>query len=180
MFAKIVNGKLVPAKFSDTFNDGAIHARSKDDILTKKGYMQVVTAECPEIPDGYTADSYYDVVGNEIHQIWGFIPIPKKEKSKLEILMDLIQMDDKPKDRIGHRWVPMYNPSTMHIGWEEIEDQDYIPSFDGSDYLLPIKYIDGLIVKSGLWYSDGEWTFEAISDGVPSSFYDSNYFDVVM
>lgn len=63
--------------------------------------------------------------------------------------------------------------------WWEIPDPSYVPEFDGTDYLRPITYMIDMGVIAGLWYTDGENTWEAISTGVPADFADKEYFDVL-
>lgn len=63
--------------------------------------------------------------------------------------------------------------------WWEIPDENYIPEYDGTDFLYPITWESNMNVISGLWYTNGENTWEAIKDGIPSSFNDKEYFDII-
>lgn len=51
--------------------------------------------------------------------------------------------------------------------------------YDGTDYLRPITYVNGMEIISGLWYTDGEDTWEAIKSGTPVDFTDREYFDIL-
>lgn len=70
--------------------------------------------------------------------------------------------------------------NTILLGYEYVEDPYYIPVNDGSDFLKAILYIAGMEVTEGLWYKneDGD-IWECIKSGVPTGFYDSEYFDVI-
>lgn len=63
--------------------------------------------------------------------------------------------------------------------WWEIPDPDYVPIFDGTNYLRPITYIVGMTVVNGLWYTDGENIWEATQTGIPFDFSDTNYFEII-
>lgn len=63
--------------------------------------------------------------------------------------------------------------------WWEIPDPDYIPQFDGTDYLRPITWEPNMEVITGLWYTDGVDVWEAIKNGIPISFEDREYFDII-
>lgn len=47
------------------------------------------------------------------------------------------------------------------------------------DYLNPIAYKDGIEVVKGLWYTDGNNVWEAVSSGIPTGFDDAEYFDII-
>ena len=49
------------------------------------------------------------------------------------------------------------------------------------DYLNPIPYTVGMMVKNGMFYylEDRDLPNEAIKDGVPDNFMDTEYFDIV-
>lgn len=63
--------------------------------------------------------------------------------------------------------------------WWEIPDPNYVPEFDGTDYLRPITYTIGLKIMAGLWYTDGGDIWEAIKTGIPADFNDMEYFDII-
>lgn len=60
-----------------------------------------------------------------------------------------------------------------------VEDAEAETKNDGTDYLRPISYENGMSVEAGLWYTDGEDIWEAIADGTPESFTDTNFFDII-
>lgn len=47
------------------------------------------------------------------------------------------------------------------------------------DYLNPIPYVSGMAVEAGKWYTEDGYIWEAIKSGVPTGFFDREYFDVV-
>lgn len=63
--------------------------------------------------------------------------------------------------------------------WWEIPDPNYVPEFDGTDFLRPITWVNGMEIIAGLWYSDGIETWEAIKNGIPRDFTDKEYFDII-
>lgn len=63
--------------------------------------------------------------------------------------------------------------------WWEIPDPNYVPEFDGTDFLRPITWVNGMEIIDGLWYSDGIETWEAIKNGIPRDFTDKEYFDII-
>lgn len=50
---------------------------------------------------------------------------------------------------------------------------------DEGEYINPIRYTQGMAVVQGKWYTDGDDIWEALKDGVPASFSDKEYFDIV-
>lgn len=59
------------------------------------------------------------------------------------------------------------------------EEVSEVSENDGTDYLRPITYSEGMTVEAGLWYTDGNDIWEAIASGTPESFADANYFDII-
>lgn len=58
------------------------------------------------------------------------------------------------------------------------KDDSEMPS---GTYLHPIKYVNSMSVTAGLWYylDDVELPYECIKSGVPVSFKDTEFFDVI-
>ena len=48
------------------------------------------------------------------------------------------------------------------------------------DYVNPIQYKGGMSVESGLFYTDGDNIWEAVKTGIPVSFEDTEYFDIIV
>lgn len=63
--------------------------------------------------------------------------------------------------------------------WWEVPDPDYVPEYDGTDYLRPITWENGMEISTGLWYTNGMDIWEAIKNGVPANFEDEEFFDIV-
>lgn len=100
------------------------------------------------------------------------------EIDKLSLLLDAIPVDNKPTDRPGYMWKPIFNLANMKVGWEEVVDPDYNPTGSGT-YVDPYVYEDGMTVEIGMWYTDGDNIWEAIKTGIPTGFDDSEYFDII-
>lgn len=58
---------------------------------------------------------------------------------------------------------------------EEVEK----PATQEGDFTNPIQYEPDMAVTAGLWYTDGADVWEAIADGVPTGFDDTEFFDIV-
>lgn len=91
-----------------------------------------------------------------------------------------IEVQEKPLARKrGFTLVPVIMSPTI-IGWEFVEDESSVP--DG-DYQNPIPYTQGMTVETGKFYYidylGKDLPYEAIKTGIPLSFYDRNYFDVI-
>ncbi len=98
------------------------------------------------------------------------------QKKKQSQLLDLISITEEASDKKGYKW-RIYKIGDLEVKKEYIE----IPTEenDGSDYTTPITYKVGMEVTKGLWYTDGTDTWECIKDGMPLSFEDTDYFDVI-
>lgn len=98
---------------------------------------------------------------------------------KLELFVKSIPVQDKPADRAGYIWKPIYRADGSGFGWEEVADPYYVPVNDGTDYTKPIRWVEGMAVVTGLWYTDGDDVWECLADGVPSGFDDRAFFDII-
>lgn len=95
-----------------------------------------------------------------------------------EILESIEVSHIKPKaDKEGFLLKQIYDPAAHMIIWEYVEDPYYVQQ-DGT-FFNPIQYEDGISVETGKWYTDGENFWEAIQSGVPESFEDRNYFEII-
>lgn len=117
----------------------------------------------------------------EKQNFYAEINAPLTDEKKLELFIASIPVLDKPQDmprsRTGYLWKPMYDAEHNCFGWEEIEDPYYVPSQTGS-YIDPIRYIDGMEVEQGLWYTDGDNLWECVKSGVADGF-NSEWFDII-
>lgn len=108
----------------------------------------------------------------------------KEEQDKAAVVLEAaIAKAESEKDAIRSE----YNELISKIGYhfvqngnviEVVKDETQVEN-DGTDYLKPISFEAGMTVKTGLWYTDGENIWEAISDGVPVDFNDTDYFDII-
>lgn len=97
----------------------------------------------------------------------------------VRMLVDSVTVPQKPAEKIGFITVPIYDHVGNSIVWTFEPDPNYLPENDGSDYLKPKRYVDGMTVTAGLWYTDGTDIWECIKSGTPSGFTDTEYFDII-
>lgn len=73
----------------------------------------------------------------------------------------------------------VFSVNGIEVRREYIPDPDYIQP--EGDYLHPIAYEQGAAVEAGKWYytDDPELPREAIASGIPASFDDRDFFDIV-
>lgn len=97
---------------------------------------------------------------------------PLTDEKKLELLLATIPEAPMPtaEPKVGYKWQPMYT-SSAGFAWELVEDPDALGTMNNPLYWLP-----GKAVKMGYHYTDGETTYVALADGVPSGFNDATYF----
>ena len=99
----------------------------------------------------------------------------QKAKEKSDMIMNLIEITEEGSDKKGYNW-KVYKIGDVVVKKEYIEIETVN---DGSDYTKPITYKVGMSVEKGLWYTDGSDVWEALKDGTPLSFADTEYFDIV-
>lgn len=100
----------------------------------------------------------------------------KELKEKSDLIADLISVTEEASDKEGYNWkVYKIGDVVVKKEYTEIETEEN----DGSDYTKPITYKVGMEVTKGLWYTDGDNVWEALKDGTPLSFADTEYFDIV-
>lgn len=100
------------------------------------------------------------------------VPEELTNEKKLELLLATIPEAPMPtaEQKVGYKWQPMYTASAG-FAWELVEDPDALGTMKNPLYWLPSK-----AVKMGYHYTDGETTYVALADGVPSGFNDATYF----
>lgn len=105
-----------------------------------------------------------------------------KMNETVELVDSLISITTEKSDKTGYLW-KITKIGDVEVLKEYIEDPDgSTDDHDGSDYTKPAYYTVGDTVAKGLWYcvvSDPALVYECIKDGVPTSFTDTEYFDVV-
>lgn len=72
----------------------------------------------------------------------------------------------------------VYDAENHMIAWTYVPDPDYV--VEEGTYINPIQYVVGADVIEGKWYTDGDNIWEAIKSGIPSSFEDTEYFDIIV
>lgn len=101
-------------------------------------------------------------------------------KRKAEILDKLgeVTTETIASDKAGYHFV-VYSVNGIEVRREYIPDPDYIQP--EGDYLHPIAYEQGAAVEAGKWYytDDPELPREAIASGIPASFDDAEFFDII-
>lgn len=113
-----------------------------------------------------------------------YTEIPKSELTDEQLkelmqeeIMNSVQIAQRPIfEKKGFKAEPVVNGNI--IAWEIVPDPAYVATSDGS-YLNPIPYEQNIEVEIGKWYTDGNDIWECIENGVPMSFDDKNYFDII-
>lgn len=97
---------------------------------------------------------------------------PLTDAKKLALMLATIPEAPTPtvEPKVGYKWQPMYS-STAGFAWELVEDPAALGTMTNPLYWLP-----GKAVKMGYHYTDGETTYVALANGVPSGFDDATYF----
>lgn len=96
-----------------------------------------------------------------------------------EILESIEVSHTKPDaHKEGFLLKQIYDPAAHMIIWEYVEDPYYVPTQEGT-FIDPITYVVGMEVEERKWYTDGDNIWEAIQSGVPESFEDRNYFEII-
>ncbi len=94
----------------------------------------------------------------------------------LSLIIDSVEVDAKPADKLGFDTVRRYDHGTNRVFWEFVPNGE---SAEDGSYLHPFAYTQGMSVQQGMWYTDGENIWEAIADGVPSGFDDAAFSDII-
>ena len=112
----------------------------------------------------------------------------KSTVSGIQVTVDtvnsLLTTSVTASDKDGYNWKITYF-GNVEITKEYIKSDESASVekvHDGSDYTKPAYYTVGMTVTKGLWYcqeSEADLVYECIKDGVPTSFTDTEYFDVV-
>lgn len=103
---------------------------------------------------------------------------PLTDLEKLSFLAAAVKEAPLPEEepKAGFMWKRYYDASGV-IMWELAPDPSYVDP-DGS-YTNPIVYAAGMTVTAGLYYTDGADVWECIKDGIPESFGDTDYFNII-
>lgn len=112
----------------------------------------------------------------------GIVSSVNDMKDTVDLLKSLISTTTEKSDKTGYLW-KITKIGDVEVLKEYIEDPDAsTDDHDGSDYTKPAYYTVGMTVTKGLWYcqeSEADLIYECIKDGVPTSFTDTEYFDIV-
>ena len=98
--------------------------------------------------------------------------------SKMRTLAEIQTETIEPSDKQG------YDFKIVKLGDVELY-REYIPtenpSTEDGTYTNPFRYVEGMEIVESKWYFlyDKDLPHEAIKSGVPSGFYDTEYFDFV-
>ena len=112
----------------------------------------------------------------------GIVSSVNDMKDTVDLLKSLISTTTEKSDKTGYLW-KITKIGDVEALKEYVEDPDAsTDDHDGSDYTKPAYYTVGMTVTKGLWYcqeSEADIIYECIKDGVPTSFTDTEYFDIV-
>lgn len=98
-----------------------------------------------------------------------------------DTMNNLISVTTTASDKTGYNWI-ITSIGNVEVLKEYVKADDP-DDHDGSDYTKPAYYIEGASVEKGKWYcqeSDPYLIYECIKSGTPSSFTDTEYFDIVI
>ena len=106
----------------------------------------------------------------------------KSIKPISETMEKLISVTETSSDKTGYNW-RITSIGNVEVLKEYVKNDESQDEHDGSDYLKPAYYVVGSSVEKGKWYceeSDPTLIWECIKSGTPSSFKDTEYFDIVI
>lgn len=106
----------------------------------------------------------------------------EKIRPASEAMSKLISVTESPSDKQGYNW-KITSIGNVEVLKEYVKNDDPDDQHDGSDYTKPAYYIVGASVEKGKWYceeADPTLIWECIKSGTPSSFKDTEYFDIVI
>lgn len=117
---------------------------------------------------------------------WKSFELDRSELSDEEVrkifekeILASVEVSKKPESgKEGYILEQVYDPSAHMIIWVYVEDPNYEKTNSGT-YLDPITYTEGMEVETGKWYTDGENIWDAIKDGIPTGFDDTEYFNII-
>lgn len=106
----------------------------------------------------------------------------KSNQPVLDTMNNLISVTTTASDKTGYNW-KITSIGSVEVLKEYVKADDPDDDHDGSDYTKPAYYIEGIAVEKGKWYcqeSEPDLIYECIKSGTPSSFTDTEYFDIVI
>lgn len=123
---------------------------------------------------------YRDMTPEEIATIQQNQPdtVPEEltNDRKLELMLAAIPEEPMPdsEPKLGYKWQPMYTPSSG-FAWELVEDPTALGTKQNPRY-----WVTGMAVRLGHYYTmDGVTLKMAVAEGVPASWEDAAYWEVV-
>lgn len=148
------------------------------DLSKLEGYM-VYTGEDSQNYLKFSEEQYSKYLEEKAAQEKENEKQQQLEDMKKELL-DMITVTYEKSDKKGYKY-KKYKVGDVVVKTDYVEDTDSTEEEvnDGSDYTKPITYKEGMSVTKGLWYTDGDNIWECILDGMPTSFSDKEYFDIV-
>ncbi len=101
-----------------------------------------------------------------------------KEKAEIFDKLGEVTSERIASDKAGYHFV-VYSVNGIEVRREYAADPDFAQP--EGDYLHPIAYDEGMAIETGKWYytDDPELPREAIASGIPASFDDAEFFDII-
>lgn len=87
-----------------------------------------------------------------------------------------VETETVESDKKGYDFLVTY-VNDVEVSREYVKNAEFVEP-DG-DYTRPFPYAQGMFVQRGYFYTDGVDIWEALEDGVPESFSDEYYFDII-
>ena len=101
--------------------------------------------------------------------------IQQAEQAKQDLLnMAHVEYEESDKEGFVFKILKL---GDIIVGKEYIEKEN--ATIPDGEYLNPIKYKVGMNVDKGLFYTDETNIWECIKEGMPKSFEDKEYFDII-
>lgn len=170
MFGKLINGALYLAPKVLMVNGEKVVYPSEE-LLISLGYKEVIYTEVPDMRDGYHVVDGWAEQNGQLVQKWNY-ESDEEWPTTDPYLMEQLQMIH---EKLNQLTFDLKQISDNVIEVVKKDDSE----FEGGDYLNPIFYSQGMIVKVGLFYTDGDNIWEALKTGTPLDFNDSEFFDII-
>lgn len=170
MFGKLVNGALYLAPKILMVNGEKVVYPSED-LLRSLEYKEVIYTEVPNMREGYHVIAGWAEQDGKLVQKWNYESDEEWPTSDPYLMEQLRMINEK----LNQLTFDLKKVSDNVIEVVKKDDSE----FESGDYLNPLPYIHGIVVKAGLFYTDGDDIWEAKKTGTPVNFEDEEYFIII-
>lgn len=170
MFGKLINGMLYLAPKVSSDGRGKL-INPPDEYWIAQGYKEVIYTEVPDMREGYHVVDGWKEEEDKIVQKWNY-QFDEEYPVSDPYLIEQLQMIHEKLNQLT------FDLKKVSDNVLEVVKKDN-SEFEGGDYLNPLPYIYGIVVKAGLFYTDGDNIWEAKKTGTPVDFEDEEYFIII-